>query len=107
MTILQSSLLNTGENLRHGISTRPGGVSPYPLDLNLSLSVGDDPANVQRNRELFFGGLEVPLDQLAVSKQIHGGTVVCAESAGEYRACDAMVTSVRGVYAGTRNNPAG
>ena len=98
MTTLQSSLLNTGENLRHGISTRPGGVSPRPLDLNLSLNVGDDPSNVQRNRELFFGRLEIPLDQLAVPKQIHGGTVVCAESAGEYRACDAMVTNVRGVY---------
>jgi hypothetical protein len=98
MTILQSSLLNPYENLLFGISTRLDGVSPQPFDLNLSFSVGDNPANVQRNRELFFGSLGIPLDRLAIPKQVHSGTVVRVESPGEYPACDALVTNILGVY---------
>ncbi len=36
--------------LKHGVTTRLGGVSPAPFDsLNLGSTVGDDPGNVQEN----------------------------------------------------------
>ena len=39
------------EDLRHGIFTRQGGYSRKPFhDLNVSLSVGDSPGRVTRNR---------------------------------------------------------
>ena len=48
ITVLQSDLLCG--SIRHGFSTRTGGVSPAPWDsLNLGVGRGDDPANVQEN----------------------------------------------------------
>lgn len=37
-----------------GMSTRSGGVSQPPYDMNLSFTVGDDPECVKKNRELFL-----------------------------------------------------
>jgi len=48
------------------MSTRLGGVSPAPLGMNLSFNVGDNEANVKQNRELFFGSLDIKLDELAM-----------------------------------------
>ena len=46
ITVLQSDLLCG--SIRHGFSTRTGGVSPSPWNsLNLGVGRGDDPANVQ------------------------------------------------------------
>lgn len=84
--------------IRFGMSTRIGGVSPWPLGLNLSLSVGDDERNVHRNRMLFFGGLGIGLDDLAIPKQVHSTNVSVAESAGSYPECDALVTGKPGVF---------
>lgn len=48
ITVLQSDLLCG--SIRHGFSTRTGGVSPAPWDsLNLGVGRGDDLANVQEN----------------------------------------------------------
>jgi len=79
-------------------STRKGGVSPAPLGLNLSFKVGDDAANVRKNRELFFGPLGIPLDRLAIPGQVHGGTVRRAENPGDYPETDALVTDRPGLF---------
>ena len=56
ITVLQSDLLCG--SIRHGFSTRTGGVSPSPWNsLNLGVGRGDDPANVQENFRRLCGVL--------------------------------------------------
>ncbi len=98
LSILRSEMLRECTNIIFGMSTRRGGVSPEPLGMNLSFNVGDDEANVLRNRELFFGQLGIKLDELAIPRQIHSATVHRVENAGMVNDCDALVTNVRRVF---------
>jgi len=79
-------------------STRNGGVSPPPLGMNLSFRVGDDPSNVRKNRELFFGALGIPPDLIAAPGQVHGTTVRRVDEPGEYPETDALVSSATGLF---------
>ena len=46
--------------VRHGFSTRRGGVSPAPWDtLNLGPGRGDAPENVEENYRRFFAALDM------------------------------------------------
>jgi len=57
-------------------STRAGGVSRGPYaQLNLGLSVGDDPAVVLHNRGLLCEALALGLDELVIPGQVHGTRV--------------------------------
>ncbi|HEY2549783.1 MAG TPA: peptidoglycan editing factor PgeF [Streptosporangiaceae bacterium] len=57
-------------------TSRAGGASEPPFSsLNLSGSVGDEPAAVQRNRELVAGACGLRADQLACMHQVHGADV--------------------------------
>ena len=68
------SLLDAG--VRQMVFTRHGGVSPEPWDsLNVGLTVGDDPANVARNRELCFAAAGRPTESLSDSWLVHGSDV--------------------------------
>jgi len=74
--------------LRHGFSTRAGGVSPIygKGSLNLGWTQQDDPSNVARNRSRFLG--QVVLGQLAggaparlvTLRQIHSGLIRTVET---------------------------
>jgi hypothetical protein len=81
-----------------GMSTRHGGVSPSPLEMNLSFSVGDDEANVRRNREIFLGALNINLHELAIPRQVHSATVRVVHEPGTYPACDALITATPRVF---------
>ncbi len=98
MTILRSSLLAAYDNLVFGISTRLGGVSPPPFGMNLSYHVGDESESVNRNAELFFGALGIPLDLRAVPKQVHSNIVKRIDSVGIREECDGLVTDSRNVF---------
>ena len=76
-----------GPQVRHGISTRQGGVSPAPFDsLNLSGKVGDEPANAAENRERVVRTVTgQPEERLVVLTQVHGARVVCASAADSGR----------------------
>ena len=88
--------------IRHGFSTRQGGVSSAPWDsLNLGVGRGDDPAAVAENYRRFCGAVGVDKNRVVLSKQIHETTVrVCtADDAGkglwssrDYTA-DALITN--------------
>ena len=96
--IIKPQLFNADE-VTAAQSTRLDGVSPEPFkSLNLGLSVHDDEKNVQKNRELFFGKLEIPLTQLATSHQVHQNKVQVVERPGRSEGYDAQITSKRGVY---------
>lgn len=79
-------------------STRNGGVSPPPLGMNLSFAVGDDPANVLKNRGIFFGALGIPAGRVAVPGQVHGTTVRRVAGPGDYPETDALISSERGLF---------
>jgi YfiH family protein len=71
-----SSLLPE-ELVTHAFFTRLGGVSQGALaSLNVGLTVGDDPANVHRNRELSFKALNRRPVTLSDSWLVHGTEAV-------------------------------
>lgn len=80
------------------VSTRKSGISPEPYGMNLSFHIGDGRSNVLKNRELFFGSLNIRLDRLAILHQVHGNTVRFARTAGEFDSCDGLITDASGIY---------
>jgi polyphenol oxidase len=58
------------------VTARSGGVSPGPYaTLNLSLSVGDDPARVLENRRRLAVGLDASPSDFVFARQVHGAGV--------------------------------
>jgi len=58
------------------VTTRSGGVSSGPYaTLNLSLSVGDDPARVLENRRRLATAVGAPLGDFVFARQVHGAGV--------------------------------
>ncbi len=90
------------------VTARVGGVSPGPYSsLNLSLSVGDDPANVLENRRRLAAGFGARLADFVFADQVHGAgvRVVTEADAGRGASCrqdaipatDALVTRTPGI----------
>ena len=92
------------EGVRHGFSTRRGGVSPAPWDtLNLGPGRGDTPENVRENYRRFFGCTGAAPERAVLSLQVHRDHVrpCTAADAGkglvrerDYEA-DALITAER------------
>lgn len=90
--------------VRHGFSTRKGGVSPAPWDsLNLDDRRGDVHANVQENFRRLCDALEMDVQRAVLSKQVHRDDVrvVTEADAGkglwipqDYDSADALITNV-------------
>lgn len=76
-------------------STRHGGVSTAPYDsLNLGGSTQDSPENVAENNRRFFEALNVPLNQVAKSHQVHGTDILTVLAPGRFEGYDALITNV-------------
>ena len=98
---MSSSLLD-GSDVRHGFSTRIGGVSPAPWDsLNLGVGRGDDMDRVRENYRRFCAALGVDEHRAVLSKQVHEDNIrhVTRDDCGkglfrdrDYTSVDAMVT---------------
>lgn len=97
--------------IRHGFTTRAGGVSEgYLSSMNLSYTRGDDPAKVEENYRraaAYFG--KKPSDIVTISQE-HTGRVVLVDrsNAGEgvirertLGGCDGMVTDTPGLLLST------
>ncbi|KAF0198007.1 MAG: hypothetical protein FD169_70 [Bacillota bacterium] len=75
-TILKAQLFS-GFPLRHGFSTREGGVSQGDLKgLNLSYSCGDIPQRVSLNRYEYFARLGSDPTAGVFCQQVHGNRVI-------------------------------
>jgi YfiH family protein len=100
----QSPALATLPGVSHGFFGRRGGVSASDFaSLNMSATLGDDPALVARNRGLAVTSLGFPDDSLALVKQVHSATVLTIaspETAAARPAADGMVTALPGVVLG-------
>lgn len=70
------------KNILNAVFTRHGGVSPEPWhSLNLSISVGDDPARVAENRIHAFNSLGRSPASLHDVWLVHGTDVIFADAA--------------------------
>ena len=76
-------------------TTRLGGTSALPFaSLNLSTSVGDDPASVAANRRRVSEALGIS-PEWAMARQVHGCDVAVAGKAGETPEADALVVTAQ------------
>ena len=93
--------------VRHGFSTRLGGVSEGIFaSMNLSFTRGDDPVAVRENFDRFCAAIGVDADHVVISAQTHTANVkiVTAEDCGrgvtrekEYTDVDGLITNEPGV----------
>ena len=103
---LSSSLLD-GQPVRHGFSTRLGGVSPAPWDsLNLGISRGDSDENVRENYRRFCAAVGVTVESTVFTQQTHSENIrlVTEQDAGkgllrprDYTEVDALITDAPGL----------
>lgn len=90
--------------IRHGFSTRVGGISKGTYNsLNLGLKTGDDKNNVKKNIKNFALAVGVNYKKLVISDQVHGDVikVINDEDKGkgylkerDYRGVDGLITNV-------------
>jgi polyphenol oxidase len=93
--------------IKHGFSTRYGGVSEgHYRWMNLSFSNGDDKVTVLQNFQYFAKALGVDLGSMVLSDQDHGVVIrrVRDQDRGkgiikekDYRGVDALITNVPGI----------
>jgi YfiH family protein len=88
--------------LRHGFSTRQGGVSLLPeAALNLSRVRWDSPASVEENRRRFLGALGLSPRDLVTLRQVHSDRIhIISDSGASWNLPpegDALVTDRAGV----------
>jgi len=93
--------LASAPDLFHGVFTRAGGASRAPFaSLNLSRSVGDEPAAVAENNRRMLAAFDVRPDQATTAWLIHDRAVAVVDraDAGRYRTnVDAIITRERGL----------
>lgn len=93
--------------VRHGFSTRLGGVSKGIFStMNLNFKRGDDPEDVMENYRRMAGALDVRVEDMVLSDQTHTTNVrvVTEEDRGkgivkaqDYTDVDGMITNVPGI----------
>lgn len=76
VTYLAADGLEAVGGVAHGFSTRQGGVSQGMwASLNLGVSRGDNPDHVRENYRRFLTAIGAGEGKLAMTNQVHGGTV--------------------------------
>lgn len=91
--------------VKHAFTTRFGGVSTGILEsLNLGENRGDDEACVRENYRRLCAALDVPVDSLVFSRQVHGAEVRAVTEADRHALfspvpyeADALVTNQTGL----------
>lgn len=89
----------------HGFTTRLGGVSTgFRSSLNLAVSQGESPENVEKNLHILANALGFDPEKLVLTRQIHSDVVRVVTEADcrglfhrNYPACDGLVTATPGV----------
>lgn len=102
--VIASPALSAIAGLRHGFTSRSGGISTGEFaSNNMSLSVGDDPTAVAANRAATAQSLGFAPDALYLQKQTHSATVRVLTQLPNDDALfegDAVVTNVPGLLLG-------
>ena len=89
---------NFNADLRHGIFSRKGGVSPKPWDsLNIGGTVGDEIERVFNNRNRIMDALDLKESSIYDCWQVHGNRVIKVDlprdQANPYEKGDALITN--------------
>jgi YfiH family protein len=94
LDLFQFEHLSRIPGVEHAISTRSGGVSEGRCEsLNVSYSVGDQPANVDENVRRLAEAVGSRPDDLFSAYQVHGNAVTLVEPGTEPRPrCDVLIT---------------
>lgn len=96
------------QNIKHGLSSRFGGLSTSPFhSLNLGLHTGDKAEQVVSNRRLFCQAVGVDPLKVVTAEQVHGERIHCVtmQDAGRgaevyeqaIPATDALITNIPGL----------
>ncbi|MCD8217197.1 MAG: polyphenol oxidase family protein [Clostridiales bacterium] len=111
LPLLKFPLLEEPNMVRHGFTTRLGGVSEGIFSaLNLSFTRGDDPDHVTENYRRLAGALGVDLERIVCSDQTHTTNVrvVTEADAGkgvvrpkDFTDVDGLITDVPGLTLAT------
>lgn len=96
--IITPSIFDDYRDIVCALSTRMGGMSANPYDLNMSFSVGDNPEHVELNRRKFFLATRIPYDRVVWQRQIHSANVHEVRSPHTEDDCDALITNERNLY---------
>lgn len=98
----QFERLNQFPELTHAVFTRHGGVSRQPYQsLNLSVSVGDDPEDVQANFLAVCRSMEILPEQTAACHLVHGADIITVSQANQQPVmgtADGLITRDIGVF---------
>lgn len=97
MEIILSNLFTQFEEIIFGFSTKIGPDSIPPFYFNLSLTVGDDPEKVKKNREYFFNRIGLSTSHIAFQRQIHSDIIKFVEKPGLLGESDALITQHNGI----------
>ncbi len=97
MQIIESRLLKQFPEIIFGFSTKNGPKNNSRYNFNLSLTVGDDPALVIKNREIFYNELGLTTDKVAIQKQTHSDIITIVEKPGMIGESDAIITAKAGI----------
>ncbi|MBN8615072.1 MAG: peptidoglycan editing factor PgeF [Deltaproteobacteria bacterium] len=102
-----TSRLLASHGIRHGFSTREGGVSAPPFDtMNLARNVGDDPTAVAENHARLARAIGYDVERLFEASQVHGVRLIEVDGreAADVRReeADALVTTSAGRAVGVR-----
>lgn len=97
MQIIESQLLKQFPEIIFGLSTKIGPNHDSPFNFNLSLTVGDNPDNVFKNREAFYNELRLTTSQIAIQRQIHSEIITLVEKPGVIGESDGMITKMKNI----------
>ncbi|MDR3564912.1 MAG: peptidoglycan editing factor PgeF [Negativicutes bacterium] len=87
-------------NLKHGVSSRLGGLSKPPFaTLNMGMKGSDDPATVKLNRKLFCQAVGVPVAATVTAQQVHSDKICVVEKQDAGRGADSYETAIPGTDA--------
>jgi polyphenol oxidase len=108
LPVVQFPLLQQYKAIRHGVTTRQGGVSSGPFQsLNLGYHTGDRPAQVLQNRNRVFAAFGWKDEEVVTPVQVHGNKIVTVSDhsaregisaqASPVLEADGLITNVKGV----------
>jgi polyphenol oxidase len=85
------------QHIRAAVSTRGNVAAAQPFGMNMSYTVGDDPAKVAQSREEFFASLGIDRTMLAIPAQIHSTITKIIDTPSTYPDCDGLITQTKNI----------
>jgi len=80
------------------ITTKKGGYSKHPYNLNMSFKVNDDAESVLKNRKAVYETLGINRQNIVIQKQIHSTNISYVESSGMIEANDVLFTDKKNLF---------